>query len=199
MIVLPVEDCARLFNSYYKGQKDPFNLSQILHLIDYHTIMIELLAKAANMEEWSIEELLRKLIDHGFHMSDEAVEGHHEKLRNENSLINQLIILFSIMNYSDTFKSLLEQVSVIPAIPFHFDSQDGLPSKRSQTWKKWFAQVGCKVIFSSKQHILCILSLPPQFAFSLRILCIMIAEILYMHLQMICIMKTRIMDMKKLG
>ena len=133
VIVLPVEDCARLFNSYYKGQKDPFNLSQILHLIDYHTIMIELLAKAANMEEWSIEELLRKLIDHGFHMSDEAVEGHHEKLRNENSLINQLIILFSIMNYSDTFKSLLEQVSVIPAIPFHFDDISGWTSIKKKS------------------------------------------------------------------
>lgn len=117
---LPENDSIRLFNMYYLGEKDHFTVSEVLRLIDYHTIMIELLAKTANMEEWSVSELKRKLIDHGFRMSEEAVAGHHEKLRDENKLIQQLKILFSLTSYENAFKSMLEQVSVIPAIPFRF-------------------------------------------------------------------------------
>ena len=94
--VLPEKDCIRLFNLYYKGERDHFSISEVLRLIDYHTIMIDLLAKTANMEKWSVAELRRKLIDHGFDLSEEAVAGNHEKLRNENKLIQQLKILFSL-------------------------------------------------------------------------------------------------------
>lgn len=118
--VLPEKDCIRLFNMYYKGERDHFSVSEVLRLIDYHTIMIDLLAKTANMEEWSVAELRRKLIDHGFHLSEETVAGNHEKLSNENKLVQQLKILFSLTSYGNTFKSMLEQVSVIPAIPFHY-------------------------------------------------------------------------------
>lgn len=118
--VLPQKDCIRLFNMYYKGEQNHFAVSEVLRLIDYHTIMIDLLAKTANMEEWSVAELLRKLIDHGFHLSGEAVASNHEKLKDENKLIQQLKILFSLTSYENTFKSMLEQVSVIPAIPFHY-------------------------------------------------------------------------------
>ena len=118
--VLSEEECIRLFNTYYRGEHNQYALSMVLRLIDYHTIMIELLAKTANMEEWGIEELCTQLVNHGFHMSEESVKGHHEKLKDENKLIEQLKKLFSLTSYQDSFKSMLEQVSVVPAIPFRF-------------------------------------------------------------------------------
>ena len=118
--VLPDDDCIRLFDRHYRGMKDHFALSDVLRMIDYHTIMIELLARTANMEEWTIEELRRKLKDNGFRMSEEQVAGHHEKLRNEKKIIDQLKILFSLTSYQESFKRMVEQVSVIPAIPFRF-------------------------------------------------------------------------------
>ena len=48
---LPEEDCRDIFYHYYVGDHDNHYLDKILGLIEHHTVMLELLAKTANMEE----------------------------------------------------------------------------------------------------------------------------------------------------
>lgn len=117
---LPEEDCRDIFYHYYVGDHDNHYLDKILGLIEYHTVMLELLAKTANMEEKTLQEFYELLVQKGFRMSDEEVGSHHPLLHSEKRVTEQLKILFTISKCRIQDKDLLCQLSVIPAIPFQY-------------------------------------------------------------------------------
>lgn len=117
---LPEEDCRNIFYYYYVGEHDNYYLNKILELIEYHTVMLELLAKTANMEEKNLQEFYELLVQKGFRMSNEEVESHHPLLQSEKRITEQLKILFTISKCRVQDKNLLCQLSVIPAIPFQY-------------------------------------------------------------------------------
>ena len=102
------------------GNHDDYYLNKILELAEYHTVMLELLAKTANMEEESLQEFYKKLVQNGFRMSDEEVDSSHPLLQTERRVTEQLKILFAISKCRIQDKDLLCQLSVIPAIPFQY-------------------------------------------------------------------------------
>ena len=117
---LPEEDCRDIFYHYYMGIHDDFYLKKILELTEYHTVMLELLAKTANMEEDSLQVFYNKLVCNGFRLSDEEIDSGHPLLRTERRITEQLKILFKISKCRIQDKDLLCQLSVIPAIPFKY-------------------------------------------------------------------------------
>ena len=117
---LPEEDCRDIFYHYYVGNHDNHYLDKILRLIEYHTVMLELLAKTANMEEKTLQEFYELLVQKGFRMSNEEVDSHHPLLQSEKRVTEQLKILFTISKCRIQDKDLLCQLSVIPAIPFQY-------------------------------------------------------------------------------
>ena len=117
---LPEEDCRDIFYHYYVGDHDNHYLDKILGLIEYHTVMLELLAKTANMEEKTLQEFYELLVQKGFRMSNEEVGSHHPLLQSEKRVTEQLKILFTISKCRIQDKDLLCQLSVIPAIPFQY-------------------------------------------------------------------------------
>lgn len=117
---LPKDDCRRIFYHYYVGNHDNYYLDKILALIEYHTVMLELLAKTANMEEKTLPEFYKLLVEKGFRMSNEEVGSHHPFLQSEKRVTEQLKILFTISKCRIQDKDLLCQLSVIPAIPFQY-------------------------------------------------------------------------------
>ena len=117
---LPEEDCRDIFYHYYVGNHDNHYLDKILRLIEYHTVMLELLAKTANMEEKTLQEIYELLVQKGFRMSNEEVDSHHPLLQSEKRVTEQLKILFTISKCRIQDKDLLCQLSVIPAIPFQY-------------------------------------------------------------------------------
>ena len=117
---LPKEDCRNIFYHYYVGNHDDHCLYKILELAEYPTVMIELLAKTANLEEKSLQEFYDKLVQNGFRLSEEEVDSGHPLLRTERRITEQLKILFTISKCRIWDKDLLCQLSVIPAIPFQY-------------------------------------------------------------------------------
>lgn len=117
---LPEEDCRDIFYHYYVGNRDNYYLDKILGLIEYHTVMLELLAKTANMEEKNLQEFYELLVQKGFRMSEEEVGSHHPLLQSEKRVTEQLKILFTISKCRIQDKDLLCQLSVIPSIPFQY-------------------------------------------------------------------------------
>lgn len=117
---LPEEDCRDIFYHYYVGDHDNHYLDKILGLIEYHTVMLELLAKTANMEEKTLQEFYALLVQKGFRISNENVDSHHPSLKSEKRITEQLKILFTISKCRIQDKDLLCQLSVIPAIPFQY-------------------------------------------------------------------------------
>lgn len=117
---LTEENCKEIFYYYYVGNHDDYYLKKILELTEYHTVMLELLAKTANMEEDSLQEFYEKLLRKGFRLSEEEVEAEHPLLQKERRVIEQLKILFSMSKCCQEDKELLCQLSVIPSIPFQY-------------------------------------------------------------------------------
>lgn len=60
----------------------------------------------AYLEELSLHELYAKLVECGFKLSEEDVSCEHEKMQNDETIIRQMCILFSLVNYSEEDRKL---------------------------------------------------------------------------------------------
>ncbi|MCM1530488.1 MAG: NB-ARC domain-containing protein [Alistipes sp.] len=125
---LSMEDCRELFYRHYRiEERNNEILNDIIELTAKLTIMIVFIAKAAFSEGFSLLELYAKLVEKGFKLSEEDVSCEHEKMQNDETIIRQMCILFSLVKYSDEDKKILTYISVIPNLKFDFTKA-----------KKWF-------------------------------------------------------------
>lgn len=95
-------------------------INKIIALADYHTVTIELFSKIADTEEVPLNKFYQTLIECGFRIGNENVVTAHEKLHDEDRVIEQLIKLFRVYDCSEAERNLLIQASTIPNIPFLF-------------------------------------------------------------------------------
>ncbi len=125
---LKTEECRELFYTHYQfTERDNKTLNDIIELTAKLTIMIVFIAKVAHLEEMSLFELYRTLVEKGFKLSEEDVSCEHEKMQNDETIIKQMCILFSLVKYSETDKTILTYISVIPNLQFDFSKA-----------KRWF-------------------------------------------------------------
>lgn len=125
---LSVDNCRRLFYKNYEfEERDNEILNDIIELTAKLTILIVMLAKVASLEEFSLRELYDNLKEKGFKLSEEDVSVRHERLEKDKSIIEQICILFSLMNISEKEQKLLACISIIPNLEFDFGKA-----------KKWF-------------------------------------------------------------
>lgn len=117
---LSPDACELLFSHFYRGPKDIVSLRLIIELTDYHAVVVELLAKVANRMADTLADCLKRLIDHGFALSEESVAADHEDIRSERKLQNQISILFSMERCTPVQSDLLTKLSVLPSIPFQY-------------------------------------------------------------------------------
>lgn len=116
---LTMEQCRTLFYRHYQfPDRDNETLNDIIELTAKLTIMIVFLGKVAYLEELSLYELYRRLVERGFKLSEEDVSCGHEKLQNDETIIRQMCILFSLVDYSEADRELLTYISVIPTLSF---------------------------------------------------------------------------------
>lgn len=119
---LTIEKCRDLFYLHYEHQeRDNELVNDIITLAAKLTIMVVFIAKAAFLESLSLRELYWKLVEKGFKLSEEDVSCEHEKLQNDETIIRQMCILFSLVSFSDTDKKVLTYISVIPNLQFSFE------------------------------------------------------------------------------
>lgn len=91
---LSIEECRNIFYYFYHFKKNNEILNEIIGLTCRLAIMVEFLAKAAQLEEISLLELYGKLVEMGFKLSQEDVSGSHERLRDDHTIIEQMRLLF---------------------------------------------------------------------------------------------------------
>ncbi len=121
-------ECRELFYRHYQfKERDNETLNEIIDLTARLTIMIVFLAKAAYLEGFSLSELYTKLVESGFKLSEEDVACEHERMQNDETIIRQMCILFSLVRYNEADKSLLTNIALIPNLQFDFPKA-----------KKWF-------------------------------------------------------------
>lgn len=106
----------QLFYSYFVGDKDDTSLTEILKLIGYHTLTIELLSKTASECDYSISELLSVVKELGFNIT-EVMEEEVEYDRFHDYIFNHLSRLFSFVELDEDEKNVLKNFAVLPSIP----------------------------------------------------------------------------------
>lgn len=118
---LKTDKCRELFYLHYEfPERDNEIVNDIVELAAKLTIMIVFIAKVAYLEGMSLRELYNNLVEKGFKLSNEDVSCEHEKMQNDETIIRQMCILFSLVKYNETDKTLLTYISVIPNLQFDF-------------------------------------------------------------------------------
>lgn len=115
---LSIEECRNIFYYFYHFKKNNEILNDVIGLTCHLTIMVEFLAKVAQLEEFSLQDLYERLVELGFKLSQEDVSGNHEKLKSDRTIIEQMCLLFSLCAINEEDQKILTWISIIPSIPF---------------------------------------------------------------------------------
>lgn len=114
--------CKDLFIQYYQGDIDNSKaLQSLLKLAGYHTLTIELLAKIATNGLLSVEDLLDKVKQSGFDLSDWdiAITGEHSGSEHQQLQLQQhLSKLFRLDNLTVHQQQLLYLLSILPPMAY---------------------------------------------------------------------------------
>ena len=152
---LKMEECRNLFYRHYSFEEyDNETLNDIIELTARLTIMIVFLAKVAYLEGMSLRALYRQLVEKGFKLSEEDVSCEHEKMQNDETIIHQMCILFSLVNYQEGDKQILTYISVIPNLQFDFSkAKKWFRIKRNSSLMKLFHMGMLEHVTKNRAHI----------------------------------------------
>lgn len=144
-----------MFYRHYSFEEyDNETLNDIIELTARLTIMIVFLAKVAYLEGMSLRALYRQLVEKGFKLSEEDVSCEHEKMQNDETIIHQMCILFSLVNYQEGDKQILTYISVIPNLQFDFSkAKKWFRIKRNSSLMKLFHMGMLEHVTKNRAHI----------------------------------------------
>lgn len=133
-----VDDCVRLFYKYYCGEFDYEKISRIVKKAGKHTLVIEILAKLAKAEGYTLSELEEQLQKKGFDL-----EGIASVEMREDTLIGHLSRTFNTEKLNAQQKRILYCMSILPIerIPYRFKEWLGLPNRYNLNYLEkhaWF-------------------------------------------------------------
>lgn len=135
-----IEDCVRLFYSFYKLEYDYERIASIIKKAGRHTLVIEILGKIGNTEGYTLQELQNELDRQGFDL--EGIVSVDDK---EDTLIGHLCKTFSLKRLNKDQKAILYCLAVLPVqrIPLKMKNWLNLPNNYNINYlvkHAWFAK-----------------------------------------------------------
>lgn len=104
-----IDDCVQLFYNYYKLEYDYERIVSIIKRAGRHTLVIEILGKIGNAEEYTLQELQNELDKQGFDLA-----GIVSVDAKEDTLIGHLCKTFSLKRLNKEQKAILYCLAVLP-------------------------------------------------------------------------------------
>lgn len=152
---LGMDKCRELFYKHYQlAERDNELVNDIILLTAKLTIMIVFLGKVAYLEEMTLRQLYKNLVERGFKLSDEDVSCEHEQLHNDDTIIQQMCILFSLIKYSEDDKKILTNISIIPNLQFDFTkAKKWFGVKKNSNLMKLFQMGMLEQVTNNRKHI----------------------------------------------
>ena len=93
-------------------------------------------------------------MEKGFKLSEEDVSCEHERLQNDDTIIRQMCILFSLVKYSDADKTILTYVSIIPNLRFEFkQAKQWFRIQKNSSLMKLYKMGMLEHITNNRKHI----------------------------------------------
>lgn len=121
--VLSEEEAKNLFYTHYHFEKDDELVAKILQLISFHTLLIELVAKAGEEGSIELQKLLEFLqtgfIEHeGLQYNIDINEIQAERMPDEQQIVAYIQLLFkTILQLNPEEQQILSSLSVLPTQP----------------------------------------------------------------------------------
>ena len=116
---LPPEGCAELFVKYAKPKKpyDTALIEKIVKLAGWHTLAIEIIARAAWQRRWQPPEVLQELKDKGFDIATAVATAHGDD--KEEKMMEHLQKLYKISDIEKNplYLYVLKNFAVLPYLP----------------------------------------------------------------------------------
>lgn len=130
------DDCVRLFSGYYGLEFDDEKIRRIVSRAGRHTLVIEILAKIARAERYTLTELEKQLQERGFDL-----EGIASVELREDTLIGHLAYTFSTEKLNSQQKRILYCMSILPVerISDQFKEWLGLPNRYNLNYLEKYA------------------------------------------------------------
>jgi len=125
--LLEPEECIDVFYAYYKKDKhrsDIRTVEQLIALVSYHTLGIELLAKAANRPNMDLDTFYNSLVSIGFGFPDLKIHTDHTKAML--TIAKHIKKLFRLMHLPIKSKLLLKNIATLPSVELVFDIEKWL-------------------------------------------------------------------------
>lgn len=118
--LLSISDAIRLFYSNYSRIIDESAVEQLVTMVGYHTLTIEILAKTAESLDLTPQALLKRLEEKGLNLSQYNLDI---EINHNNDLIEGLLpyyqVIFDISALSILEQDLLVKLSIFPSLPFN--------------------------------------------------------------------------------
>lgn len=122
---LSPNDATRLFYYHYKREENAALVASILQLIDYHTLLIEVIAKTAQSLRLSLEDVLNRLKKKGLHISlKDGIKFQHNYNESVRNVINYLLTIFDLSAMSPQEIWISQQFSVLPSMAFIYHNEE---------------------------------------------------------------------------
>ena len=110
-----------LFYKHYHRKNDDEQVALLLHLVDYHSLCIKIIAKAAHIRRIPIFKLCQKILKEGLTLPDvqlgRSIPDHKSRTK---KLIPFLYNMFDLKELSDAEFEILYQMALLPATPIEY-------------------------------------------------------------------------------
>ena len=126
---LTPEAAKELFYLHYQREVDDVLVEEILELLDYHTLLIEVVSKTAQSLRWSLTDLIDHLKKKGLNISEAAkIKFSHNYNQKVWNVFEYLLEMFSLAELSEYEQWVMMQFSVLPSfsIPYSEKEKEGI-------------------------------------------------------------------------
>jgi hypothetical protein len=121
---LSLDNSVALFKDYYSVEDNEEKIATIIKNLGFHTLLVELIAKSSNEENFSLDEIIDFISKNNLDYSDIEVSSNHDRLTTDESVSRQLELLFSVISkhLSEKEIDLLIKFSIFKTIPFSLEN-----------------------------------------------------------------------------
>ena len=114
--ILSRDEAKELFYTHYSIETDDPLCEQILSVLGYHTLLIEIMALTAQFYEWSLPSLLARMKEKGFDVAKKVdLTLPHSSYLTIEDINSYLIQIFSLEDIPSSEQHVLRLVSVLPS------------------------------------------------------------------------------------
>ena len=128
--VLPQNDAIALFKLHYKKAKNTSAFDEviikILEAIDYHTLAIEIIARTAHQQKWSLKHTIDELYKNGLDFSEKTnIKLNYSGKERVEDIFKFILAAFKVSHLNETAQWILKHFSILPSLPIHFENNEG--------------------------------------------------------------------------